>query len=305
MSIKQFISTKLDNTMIFNVLKKGYLITCILFLIGCANNNNQRIKNNYYYSWTGESEKFGTKIYDPIKIEAENDSLAYVHALGLFESSQESLSNSDHPELMFIPVSFNLTNQNGDLISFPEIETPKMKQKQKEYELEQKKAYAGAEFGMSKKQVLALEHFDKWYDNSNSITKRETIGNQEYNVNLNFLDDELYLVTFETYHQSAVYIDTEIKKAVQNLKEVIQESYGDPSEVYGIPDILRLKAGYISWAYKWSIGTKTIAIGIEETSWGAEYNMHAEIRDNVRTNRINEQNEALKTENIQNSSSLF
>lgn len=289
--------------MILNVLKKGYLITCILFLIGCANNNNQRIMNNYYYSWTGESEKFGKKVYDPIKIEAENDSLAYVHALGLFESSQESLSNSDHPELMYIPVSFSLTNQKGDLISFPEIGTPKMKQK--EYELEQKKAYAGAEFGMSKKQVLALEHFNNWSDFSTSITKYETIGNQDYRVDLMFLDDELYLVTFETYKQSAVHIDTDIKKAVLNFKEVIQESYGNPSEIYGIPDILRLKAGYISWAYKWSMGTKTIAIGIEEASWGAEYNMHAEIRDNVRTNRINEQNEALKTENIQNSSSLF
>jgi len=292
--------------MIFKILKHSCLITCVLFLVSCANNNNQKNKNNYYYSWTGESEKFGTVTYDPIKIEAENDSLAYAHALELFESSQESIANSDHPELMYIPVSFSLTNQNGDLIDFPQIETPRTKQKQKEYELEQNKAYAGAEFGMSKKQVLALEHFNKWYDNSTSIiANHETIGNQEYNVNLKFLDDELYLVTFETYNQSAVYIDTDIKKAVQNFKEVIQESYGNPSEIFGIPDILRLKAGYISWAYKWNIGTKTIAIGIEEASWGANYHMHAEIRDNVRTNRINEQNEALKNENIQNSSSLF
>ncbi len=285
--------------------KKVCLISVVLFLVSCSNNNNQKNKNSYYYWWTGESEKFGTMIYDPIKIEAENDSLAYVHALELFESSQESFANSDHPELLYNPVSFSLTNQNGDLISFPEIETPRTKQKQKEYELEQNKAYAGAEFGMSKKQVLALEHFNKWQDNLTFISKFETVGNQEYIIKLKFLDDELYLVTFETFNQSAVYIDTDIKKAVQNFKEVIQESYGNPSEVFGIPDILRLKAGYISWAYKWNIGTKTIAIGIEEASWGAEYHMHAEILDNVRTNRIIEQNEALKNENIQNSSTLF
>lgn len=285
--------------------KKVYLISVVLFLVSCANNNNQKNKNSYYYWWTGESEKFGTMIYDPIKIEAENDSLAYVHALELFESSKESFANSDHHELLYNPVSFSLTNQNGDLISFPKIETPRTKQKQKEYELEQNKAYAGAKFGMSKKQVLALDHFNKWQDNSTFISKFETVGNQEYIIKLTFLDDELYLVTFETFNQSAVYIDTDIKKAVQNIKEVIQESYGNPSEIFGIPDILRLKAGYISWAYKWNIGTKTIAIGIEEASWGAEYHMHAEIRDNVRSNRIIEQNEALKNENIQNSSALF
>ena len=77
------------------------------------------------------------------------------------------------------------------------------------------------------------------------------------------------------------------------------------SVVFGIPDIISLKAGHVSWAYKWNIGTKTIAVGIEEASWGAEYNMYAEIRDCVRTDIINKQKEALETDNIINSSSLF
>lgn len=144
----------------------------------------------------------------------------------------------------------------------------------------QRKAFAEAEFGMSVKEVSKLPTFKNYLKYDNQIDGiREQIGNEKYDIFLLFGDnDALHTVVFTTMaYFDASFLKTSIKKQVENLKTVIETTYGAPSKNYGFPSIFEMNQGKITWAYIWTIGAKNIKIGVEEEYRGGKYRVYSNI----------------------------
>ncbi|MBE6244775.1 MAG: hypothetical protein E7108_04570 [Bacteroidales bacterium] len=272
-----------------------YIALCSLFIVSCANKEY-------------ESEAYANDrtIYNsPFSFKAPSDSSAYRSAVNYLN---DYLSGREE-EYIFSKIDLVVRLKNGHVVSNNDSIVPYIivKQKQRIKEEEQK-AFAGALFGMSKKEVLELNHFKDYKDYSDEgdvIYKWEVIGNKKYTVRLYFEEDKLNRVSFNNFSRQADYLDREINDEVLNLREVIEKVYGHPTNDYGIPSILNLYSGRITWAYKWEIGNKEIRIGISEFQYGALYDSYAEIVDKeqeeVKRNLKKQEKERL----VEDSSSLF
>lgn len=170
-------------------------------------------------------------------------------------------------------------DNNTDISNVRNIETVIEEQEQALQEIEQK-AFAEAKFGMSVKEVSKLPTFKNYLKYDNQIDGiREQIGNEKYDIFLLFGDnDALNTVVFTSMaYSDASFLNTTIKKKVENLKTVIETAYGAPSENYGFPSIFELNQGKITWAYIWTVGAKNIKIGVEEEYRGAKYRVYSRI----------------------------
>lgn len=276
--------------------KFWYFLLGVLFLVGCENFG----KKKYLYVETVRLSGSGSLHHlDPKEIYADDDTSAYREAVERFDISiyvanDMASKGEDYERYISFPQKFTLTDAKGNLISFPEIKSDVIKNLYPKDTSGQNKAFEGAEFGMTIDDVKKLGIFNptEWSYSDNSITNSSySIGGKNYKVSLIFNSDSLYLVTFtSTYgaYLDASYLQTSIKDEVVNFKTVIQKAYGYPEGNKGVPSILDLNAGYITWAYMWKIGTKRINVGIEEKYSGSLYRMFAEIYDANRYNAIQE-----------------
>ena len=86
-----------------------------------------------------------------------------------------------------------------------------------------------------------------------------------------FFKDRLYLVLLASSILSATYYDTDIKKTVNHLYELVEKKYGAPTNNYGFPSFLKMRPSESVTAYEWWIGDKHISLEVSEVKSGSEY----------------------------------
>lgn len=173
-----------------------------------------------------------------------------------------------------------------------------------------KKAYADSKFGMSTKEVSDLPHFKDWNivpNDSNSVYNYcDIIGDRCYNVSMSFDCDKLYSVEFASNeYRSANYIDTEIRYDIENLKEIITKTYGEPTGIVGMPSIIDINPRTPTVVYEWLIATKYIQICVKEKYSGSEFVMVAYMWDTELASAKKERMEKEEKEKKANDPVLF
>ena len=286
------------------------LFTLFLFsflLVAC--------KQSYSFSLLVDGERIDTGI-DEFK--ASSDEEAYRQAVELindfFSSTTEEYLNST--------ISFSVCGKNGVPLKerdyfVPNIiklqEDRRLAEQQEFMRAEEKKAFGGAEFGMSINEVSKLSTFKDYSKDTNAQLTgiHKYVGDEYYDIFLLFGEnDELYTVLFTPLtFSSADFLNTVSKRRVDNLKEIIQNVYGEPHFDYGYPSILDLRAGETRLVYLWNIGNKAIRIGVQANNDGYRHRMYAEICDTVRAQENKSIRSARENERkqkvIDDASSLF
>jgi hypothetical protein len=163
------------------------------------------------------------------------------------------------------------TNSNVDVIdSIAQKPSPPIYSEEDE-----KKAFAGAEFGMSIEQVRKISPFNTsdWRQRSsvdmsnNDILEcnNYSLGDDNYAVRLDFNSNGLLRITFTSKeHKStddltASRIENVLNRVhskIYNFKKIIEETYDSPTVVYGLRGASGMQDGHIYYAYKWEIGIK-------------------------------------------------
>lgn len=283
--------------------------------MSCRNQNGRTGKQVYRLTLL-ETDGFGNKLpIKPLEFKESSDSAAYERALFLFEemvlSNGSHLKGDESDKFVYIPTSFELTDAHGRIVKVEGIETDRMRAQREKNEAEAKKAFAGAEFGMSMKEVKSLDYYKDWDSYTNYLHKYGLyIGEGYYKGDLYFKDDKLYSVIIQsTIYRSASSYDSLIKEEVENFKDVIQNAYGRPTTNYGFPDFFRMKDGYTTYAYIWEMGRKRITVGVAEQSSGSRYAMVARIEDMDVINQLEKEKkaseEANRKKSIEESAALF
>lgn len=293
-----------------------FLFIALLALMSCGNQNGRTRKQVYRLTLL-ETDGFGNELpIKPLEFKESSDSAAYERALFLFEemvlSNESSLKGDESDKFVYIPTSFELTDAHGRIVKVEGIETDRMRAQREKNEAEAKKAFAGAEFGMSMKEVQSLNYFKYWEKNTNNLHHLGgiDIGEGNYQCDLYFNDDRLYSVVIQSYiYYSASSYNSVIKNDVENLKDVIQSVYGRPTKIFGFPESFKLKKGYTTYAYVWEMGRKRITIGVAEQSSGSKYAMVTIIEDMDVINQLEKEKEASeeasRKKSIEESSALF
>ena len=287
------------------------IVSCVVLLCSCGGSTSQNKAKHYSLYIVLVSAEGREMTPDPIDIIEKSDTAAYLSACEFVESfekrTKESLKGDESDDYVLFPQSFTLKDSTGEIVYFENVETEEMKAKRERNLQEQKKVFADAEFGMTKSQVKALDFYKTWSSEGNILQKSSvSVGNETCWATMYFKDDALYMMTFQSnYPRSASHLNTEILSEINNFTEIIKKAYGRPTRNYGIPSISRLSPGYISWAYVWEIGAKTISIGIREESTAPKYEMYVEILDTIVEKTIKEEEEAAKNNKIEEASHLF
>ena len=261
-------------------MKKLFTIFLFFFLLVAC-------KQSYSLSLLVDGKMIDTGI-DEFK--ASSDEEAYRQAVELindfFSSTTEEYLNST--------ISYSVYGKNGVPLKERDYFVPKIIKLQEERRLaeqqefmkaEEKKAFGGAEFGMSFKEVSKLPAFKDYSKDSDAQLTgiHKYVGDEYYTIFLLFGEnDELYTVLFTSTFLNADFLNTVTKSRVDNLKEIIQNVYGEPHFSYGYPSILDLHAGETRLVYLWNIGNKAIRIGVQANNDGYRYRIKAEICDTMR-----------------------
>lgn len=287
----------------------GLMTVATIALAGC--------KNKYVLVITKQGEISGITETEPEIIRAETDSIAYIEALDAFEIQKMvamNMQESIEAKYISFPIGFTLENSKGELIELPHLRSG-ISQYDRE---DEKKAFAGSEFGMSIEQVKQLSPFNSsdWQQRDNVellsmvdgviyndilACENYALGDETYTISLYFNSNGLYRITFTSVkyrwnsHYSKGEIPHEVNMEVFNFRDIIKETYDNPTIAYEFPSASRMEAGRISLAYKWEIGVKEIILGIEE-SYSETFQMYARIED---TQRRKEEKTAQEKEEIQ------
>lgn len=279
------------------------------FSVSCST----KVNKYFYAEFTSDNDN----PYTQGEITATNDSLAFIAAYEKFFISEAVYMkmirmNPSSIDYLDKPFRFSLHNADGEgiYLNIPRKDLSSIYEdivKEvlgttdiESYFIEERKAFAGAEFGMSIKQVSEIPSFKNYRVYERQINGvRIPIGEDTYDVFLLFeANDELFSVLFTTMiFSDANHLNTSIKHRVENFKEIIQETYGSPANDYGYPSILSLEQGRIKWVYVWNLGRKTIQIGVEESSSGSRYRMYGKISDSIRehANRTQREKSIIET----------
>ena len=184
-----------------------------------------------------------------------------------------------------------------------------LKEQKEKIEVEERKAYGGALFGMSCDEVKALPHFSEYAVISNYLRGIvEPVGNYYYNVYLFFDEekDELFYVRLSSSSMDALDYDGKLRQHAEDLKSVIEKVYGKPTDDYGYPSFLKVQSGVLNMGYRWRIGTKEIRIGVgTDDYYRARYCVYCMIEDTVRNGERNAKIEEANNKQIQESADLF
>ncbi|QQT60036.1 hypothetical protein I6I97_12235 [Sphingobacterium multivorum] len=150
-------------------------------------------------------------------------------------------------------------------------------------------------FGITKKE------YDKLMPNTFN-----NIGDNSYLFYPMFDDDgKLYVLDISTVSVNANEIDSRLYDAKNNLFKVISKKYGPATQSLSEFNILASKPGYTQWQYEWKIGTKTIIIGIKESTLGSKYSAVMQIYDQPTVDRINDKSNGQLQDNINKDSEKF
>ena len=304
-------------------MRRLSIIFALILFVGC--------NPKYEYEFRDLSRTLVKKT-----IRAENDEEAYIIMMQDFDKYFTETNNA--LEYLDRVVSPLLTNcKTGEYIitgiDYPSVFFERQKQYRKERDSiiakknerlmaeqqiedekrreEEKKAFAGATFGMNKEEVMKVPFYKNnfYVSGSNNIKgSRIKVGNRSYNINLCFNEDLLYRVLFTNNPETAMSIETDITEDVENFREVIEEVYGKPSFSYDKDALFRIDmtAGAITWAYKWTIGSKTIRVGYAVAENGYKFSVYAEIIDTIVELSINYKLERERNKQIEEAaSSLF
>jgi hypothetical protein len=140
-------------------------------------------------------------------------------------------------------------------------------------------AYGNIKFGTPKKDFEKLKSPEARYS--------QTIGNSDYHFDYLFdQNKELYFLQIKSLPQDATYLDTDIKKATENLISVLEAKYGPGETLQSYPSILNLNSGYIKFMRIWEIGNKTIKVGVGAEQSSAEFYSTCWIYDNKRDSAV-------------------
>lgn len=256
-------------------------MAALALLFSCEGNNV------YYYTETTRSQAFGIKVSDPVEIKAKDDSTAFAKAYERFRLNVMAFNGvvQQNPDLTIVPlpIDFKLVDKAGIPIYFDSII--------KQYDAVQdelsgipdnNKAYAGAEFGMSMKEVLAIDHFKslKMTKSADCLTAWDKVGNEDYILNLLFYKGELYKVYFESGPDYTSVYDF-VKDKIVNIRDVFTKAYGTPSYSYGVPGENDRPYGSSLDLYRWSSKNKSIYISYARSNRG-KHRMWAGIMDKNR-----------------------
>lgn len=255
-------------------------------------------EQEYKYTETTRSKATGIKVSEPVIIKAKNDSVAFSEAYSRFHSmvqAMNSLYKTDvNPAYHSVPISFTLEDKNGRQVFIQSIAD--------EYDAvynqlssvpDNKKAYADAEFGMSMKEVLVLDHFkgSKWVKEDGTLHRIEKVDKVDYDVYLDFYNDELYRVGFYSFPRYAggrsFYF---VNQDLENIVKVFLTAYGIPSYSYGMPNEGEIGYNSSKNLYRWNSRNKTISIDYSRYK-NDRYLMSATITDKYRAKLKQEERE--------------
>lgn len=283
-----------------------FVLLALFALVGC--------KKQFEYQFYSDGKPL---FAEPMIITAEDEEDAY-DLMVIRCDEYFAKFEKDYLEENFYNTEITLelkNHKNGAIIenSFgfvPDIITDQKEYKEEQAKIreEEKKAFAGATFGMSINEVMRIPFYkDDFYKSNHEEIKGFDvyIGRESYSVRLLFRDNELYRVLFTNPPQIARYLDTSIKNDVENLKGVIEGACGAPTTRYNYPSVIDLNEGMVSWVYKWEIGKKSIRVGVSEDFDGFDYNVYAEIINKEVEEEIKEEEDKENRPGFFDDSDLF
>ena len=271
-------------------------LICILFCLSCKNNQPSKQKHQYTLRISLFSNRLGSSESNPIIIEEYSDSAAYMSANLYYKRYGESLRKTNIESVeggydhSLYPDGFELLDENGLLVYFPELELLEFKNRREGNLMEQNIAYEGACFGQTKAEVQLLTHFRsfKTLNSSNTLfNDSEFIRSTEhqsghYKVELYFdeqsrLDRVVFKGDEDKFNFKPQPLKGSLKHVesqIHNFRDAIQKKYGPPQYKHPITH----QSGATDndmWAYIWNIGFKRIAVGAYIQS--DMYHFYAEI----------------------------
>lgn len=201
-------------------------------------------------------------VVENLEIKAVDDVSAYEKAVGEINRICEGKED----EWLYAKLNYTLYNGEDKIYTFSTVIPELLKKQIAAVEIEQRRAFAGANFGMSVDEVHQLPFYKDFNFanhkklNDGLYSRRVTIGGGEYYVSLSFTsDDKLYQIAIIGDNHSP-YSFSYVQDDVENIKNAIYEVYKEPLINNGCPtleDAYRDKAHDV---YGWEIGTKKIAI---------------------------------------------
>lgn len=258
------------------------IVIALLPLTSCANKKKSVQKQQYTLRISLFSDRLGSSEGNPITIEEYSDSAAFVRANEYYEHFRESMRKTNVEaaeksyDLSLYPDGFELTDEKGIQVFFPELELLEFKNRREGNLMEQNMAYEDAFFGMSMAEVRSLPHFKSFqtsktshsiFNNSEFIRSAEH-QSSHYKVELRFDDqDRLSRVVFRGNEDEYNFKPNPLKGSqkhvegqIHNFRDAIQKKYGPPQYKHEIIQQQGAAPGE-PWAYIWNIGLKKITVG--------------------------------------------
>ena len=274
------------------------IVSSLLVLYSC--------QNRYTVKYTSNDMLLTLIDGRNMEISAPDDRSAYQKAVDYLDDfMSEDLERYNNST-----ITIEVKDASGRLIKCDDIKTKHEKQQIQRIQEDQKKAYAGANFGMTLDEIKKLDHFrtkrfDKRQNRFYKINE-EKVGNYTYTCLLSFDDnDGLESVMFITPWQSDLYYNTDIISRIRDFSSVMIQAYGMPTKSYGIPAI----SDFYSTTYKkvnnWEVGTKSIEISVQKKTKASEFFVEVIISDHSKSEQRDKQALQDRLENIDLSSTLF
>lgn len=194
-------------------------------------------------------------IVEDAKIKASDPRTAYMNAVDYVNGVTDALDN------YFVTYSFTLQDKKGNFVSYPEIKAT-FEQK---LEFEQKKAFMGTTWGMSKDEVKAnLESFDlhSYEASDGSIRTSRQIGKYRYAVLFGFKNGGLCQVNIKSTDSSYETISENLVLRENELEHALVAAFKEPHFFYHISDEQPIEEvlSYCSWY----IGDKVVTLGYDK-----------------------------------------
>ena len=274
------------------------IISSLLVLFSC--------QNRYTVKYTSNDMSLVLLDGKSMEISATDDRSAYQKAVDYLD---DFMSN-DIERYDKSTITIEVKDPSGRLVKCDDIKTKHEIRRIQQIQEDQKKAYAGANFGMTLDEIKQLDHFrtksfDRIRDGFYRI-KEEKVGNYTYSCSLSFDDDgKLQAVLFSSPWQSDLYYNTDIISRVRDFNSVILRAYGMPTKSYGIPSI----SDFYSSTYKkvniWEVGAKSIELGVQKRTIKNEYYVEVIVSDYNQSEQRNKQSLQDRSDNIESSSTMF
>ena len=274
------------------------IVSSLLVLYSC--------QNRYTVKYTSNDMSLTLIDGKSMEISASDDRSAYQKAVDYLDD----FMSEDIERYNKSTITIEVKDASGRLIKCDDIKTKQEGLRIQQIQEDQRKAYAGANFGMTLDDIKKLDHFrTKSFDkiqNRFYRIKEEKVGNYTYTCFLSFDDNGgLQSVLFTSPWQSDLYYNTDIINRVRDFATVIYQAYGMATKTYGIPSV----SDFYSTTYKkvniWEVGTKSIEISIQKKTTAREYYVEVIISDHGQSEQRYNQALQDRLDNIESSSELF